>query len=221
MASPACFIVGYGPGVGQGVAQAFGKAGFSLGLLARSPDKLAAPLAELKAAGITAELVSADAGNEVSLTEGLNTLRQRLSEAEVLVYNAVAFRAATPTCITGEQLVADFRTNVAGALVAANVVLPAMKARRSGAVLLTGGGWALYPSAAVASTAIGKAGLRHLALMLAEELQGTGVRAGTVTVLGQVAAGTAFDPAKIGQAFLGAYKCPLEQFQPEVRFQGA
>jgi NAD(P)-dependent dehydrogenase (short-subunit alcohol dehydrogenase family) len=137
------------------------------------------------------------------------------------VYNAVAFRMAPPTAITTDQLVADFRTNVAGALAAANFVLPAMKARRGGAVLFTGGGWALYPSAAVASTAIGKAGLLHLALMLSEELQGSGVRAGTVTIMGQVAAGTAFDPNRIGEAFVTAYRRPLDQFEPEIQFSGA
>jgi NADP-dependent 3-hydroxy acid dehydrogenase YdfG len=221
MSLPVCTIVGYGPGNGQGIARAFGRAGFSLGLLARSPAKLAGPLAELRAAGHTAELIAADAGDQASLLAGLGTIRDRLGEAEVLVYNAVAFRMAPPTAITADDLVADFRTNVAGALVAANFVVPAMKARRSGAVLFTGGGWALYPSAAVASTAIGKTGLRHLALMLAEELQGSGVRSGTITVMGQVAEGTAFDPDLIGAAFVEAYRKPLDQFEPEIQFRGA
>jgi NADP-dependent 3-hydroxy acid dehydrogenase YdfG len=220
MSLPVCMIVGYGPGNGQGIARAFGEAGFSLGLLARSPDKLAGPLSELKAAGHTAELVAADAGDQQSLLAGLNRVRDLLGDAEVLVYNAVAFRMAPPTSIAADDLVADFRTNVAGALVASNFVLPAMKARHSGSVLFTGGGWALYPSAAVASTAIGKAGLRHLALMLAEELQGSGVRSGTVTIMGHVAAGTAFDPDAIGAAFVAAHRKPLNQFEPEIQFHG-
>lgn len=220
MTLPVCTIVGYGSGNGQGIARAFGRAGFSLGLLARSPDKLAGPLAELRAAGHSAELVAADAGDQESLLAGLGTIRDRLGDAEVLVYNAVAFRMALPTAITADDLVADFQTNVVGALVAAKFVLPAMKARRSGSVLFTGGGWALYPSAAVASTAIGKAGLRHLALVLAEELQGSGVRSGTVTIMGQVAAGTAFDPDLIGAAFVAAHQKPLDHFEPEVQFRG-
>lgn len=220
MASPVCVIVGYGAGVGHGAARAFGAAGFSLGLLARTPEKSAAPLAELRAAGFRAELSAADAGDEAALTTGLRSLQEKLGDPEVLIYNAVAFRASMPSELTGEQLLTDFRTNVVGALLAARFVLPAMKARRSGGIFFTGGGWALYPSAPVASTAIGKAGLRHLALMLAEELQGSGVRAGTVTIMGQVAPGTPFDPARIGEAFLHAYRGPSESFQPEIVFRG-
>ena len=159
MALPVCIIVGYGPGNGQGIARAFGRAGFALGLLARSPGKLAGPLAELKSAGYGAELIAADAGDEQSLTAGLGTARDRLGDAEVLVYNAVAFRMARPTAITTDQLVADFR--------------------------------------------------------------GSGVRAGTVTLMGLAAAGNAFDPDRIGEAFVTAYRKPLDQFEPDIQFRGA
>jgi len=220
MAKPACVIVGYGPGTGHGIASAFGRTGFALGLLTRSPDKVAEPLSALREAGHHALLFAADAANADSLRSGLDAARAQLGDPEVMVYNAAVFRLATPTAITADQLVADFRTNVAGALTAANHVLPALRARRGGAILFTGGGWALHPSASVASTAIGKAGLRHLVLMLAEELQGSGVRVGTVTILGQVATGTAFDPQRIGEAFVAMYRRPVEQFQSEVLFRG-
>lgn len=221
MTQPLAVVVGFGPGVGFGTARAFGRAGFALALLSRTPAKQEAAVGELADAGYAAAGFRADAADPASLATALDQARARFGEPEVLVYNAVAFRQATPTALTPEHLVEDFRTNVAGALAAANLVLPVMIARRAGAVLFTGGGWALYPSAEVASTAIGKAGVRHLALMLSEELQGTGVRAGTVTVLGQVAAGTPFDPDRIGQAFVDLYRRPAESFRPEVLFDGA
>jgi NAD(P)-dependent dehydrogenase (short-subunit alcohol dehydrogenase family) len=221
MATSTCIVVGYGPGNGQGIARAFGAAGFRLGLIARSPARQAAALAELRQAGHAAELFAGDAGDEGALTAAIRQAVERLGPPAVLVYNAAAFRMAPPTRVTAADLVADFRTNVAGALAAANAVLPGMKARGSGAVLFTGGGWALYPDAAVCSTAIGKAGLRHLALMLQQELQSTGVRAGTVTVMGQVKAGTAFDPDTIGAAFVELYRRPADGYQPELQFTGA
>ena len=215
-----CIIVGYGPGLGHGVATAFGKAGFRLGLIARTPSKQSAAVDALRRDGHTVEVSAGDAGDEASLKKAIEDVATKLGPPAVLVYNAVAFRMATPTDLTAEVLVEDFRTNVAGALVATNAVLPAMKERRSGAVLFTGGGWALYPSAAVSSTAIGKAGIRHLALMLNEELIGTGVRAGTVTVMGQIEPGTPFDPLKIGEAFLSMATEPAEAFRAEVQFTG-
>lgn len=220
MAMPACVIVGFGPGIGDGVARAFGRAGYSLGLLARTPEKHASLLANLRSEGYVVELIAADASDQASLDGGLSALQEKLGGPEVLIYNAVAFRMAVPTSITPDQLVDDFRTNVAGALGASNFAVPSMRARGTGAVLFTGGGWALYPSASVASTAIGKTGLRHLALMLSEELAGTGVRAGTVMVMGDVARGTPFDPEKIGEAFLSACQIPLDQFVPEIHFSG-
>ncbi|MGQ0593520.1 MAG: SDR family NAD(P)-dependent oxidoreductase [Gammaproteobacteria bacterium] len=63
LTKPLCIIVGYGAGVGQGIALAFGQAGFRLGLIARNPAKLAEPLRQLTDAGIEAELIAADAGD--------------------------------------------------------------------------------------------------------------------------------------------------------------
>jgi NAD(P)-dependent dehydrogenase (short-subunit alcohol dehydrogenase family) len=159
MALPVCIIVGYGQGNGQGIARAFGRAGFGLGLLPRSLDKLAGPLAELEAAGCARELIAADAGDEQSLTADLGTVRDHLGDAEVLVNNAVALRMAPQTATTTDQLVADFR--------------------------------------------------------------GSGVRAGTVTLMGLAAAGNAFDPDRIGEAFVTAYRKPLDQFDPDIQFRGA
>jgi short-subunit dehydrogenase len=39
MSKPLCTIVGFGTGVGLGVARAFGKAGFQLGLISRTPGE--------------------------------------------------------------------------------------------------------------------------------------------------------------------------------------
>lgn len=96
-----------------------------------------------------------------------------------------------------------------------------MRTRQAGTILFTGGGWALYPAAFVAATAIGKAGQRHLALMLAEELAHTGVRAGTLMIMGQVKAGTAFDPSLIGQSVLAMCQRPTAAWTAEVHFTGA
>lgn len=90
----------------------------------------------------------------------------------MLIYNAVAFRQALPSQLKPQDLIDDLGTNLIGALAAAQTVLPVMQAG-GGSILFRGGGWALHPDPAVASTAIGKASLRHLALMLAQELRQT------------------------------------------------
>ena len=139
----------------------------------------------------------------------------------MLVYNALSATFGKPSTLAPETLVTDFRVNVTGALAAVRAVLPGMKTRGHGSILFTGGGWALQPWDEAASPSIGKAGLRSLAFTLAQELHGTGVRVGTVTICGEVAPGTPFDPDKIGEIFLAMHRAPENEFQTEVVFKGS
>jgi NADP-dependent 3-hydroxy acid dehydrogenase YdfG len=220
MKKPHAIVVGVGPGVGGGIAHAFASAGYNLSLLSRDPSKQTELLQQLRQTGATVETVAANAGNTIQLSSAIEEACAKLGSPDVLLYNAVALSQGTPSKIDPDGLTRDFSVNVSGALAAAQAVLPAMSMKRSGTILFTGGGWAHYPSAQFSSISIGKAGLRHLALMLNDELTGTGVRAAILTIMGMVAEGTAFAPQKIGQAFLKMARSPDEQFQPEIQFVG-
>lgn len=112
---------------------------------------------------------------------------------------------------------ADFRVCVVGALIAARALAPAMVAEGRGTLLFTGGGFALYPSSSAPSLSIGKAGLRSLALMLAEELRPQGLKVATITIAGSIAEGTPFAPSRIAAAFMAAHHF---QTKPELLFDG-
>lgn len=225
-----CIVVGYGPGVGHGIARAFAQAGASLLLLGRQPERHGPLLAELQgalqASGAAARLQAADAGDPEALAAaigaGLAALPAQAGPV-VLVYNAVVPTAAPPTALRPARLAADLQVDVVGALAAVQAVLPLLR-QRGGALLFTGGGMAHHPVAAVASIGIGKAALRALVQCLAQELAGhsPAVGVGMVTIMGQVAAGTAFDPAAIGEAFV-ALQQRLARAEPgplEELFQG-
>ncbi len=214
-----CLIVGFGPGNGLGLAKAFGREGFQLGLLSRDPNKHVALTTTLAKENFTAKSFSADAGDEESLTAAIAQAERELGEIGVLIYNAIAPTFLKPTQLTPDRLVADFRVNVAGALAATRAVLPGMKARGSGTILFTGGGWALQPWDGAASPSIGKSGIRSLAYTLAQELGGSGIHVGTVTIAGQVAAGTHFDPDKIAEAYLKLHRQAPGNFEPEIIYQ--
>lgn len=219
--APLLTLVGFGPGNGLGIARAFGAAGYRLALLSRTPAKSADALQQLRGSGYQATAFAADAGHSASLEAALSTVGATLGATDVLIYNALAPSFGPPTTMTPASLSADFAVNVGGALSATLAVLPAMLARKSGVILFTGGGWALYPTVQAASASLGKAALRSLAFTLAEELKPAGIRVGTLTVMGPVAAGTPFDPEKIGQAFLAYAEQSASQFQPELQFTGA
>lgn len=219
MGKPLCIIVGYGAGVGQGIALAFGNAGFRLGLISRNPTKLADPLRQLTDAGIETAEKAADAGDEHALASAIGKLCAN-EGADVLIYNAVAPTFGKPSTLSATQLVNDFRVDVAGALVAAQTVLPSMRAQRKGCILFTGGGWAHYPWDEAASIGIGKAGLCSLAHVLAQELADSGVRIGIISIMGQVAPATPFDPIAIGQVFLQMYERASSEHETELLFKG-
>ncbi len=216
---PLCIVVGFGTGVGLGVARAFGNAGFQLGLISRNPSKYTDTLQDLVDAGIEVSIESADVSDEQVLVKAIAKIQQDRGNATVLIYNAVSPNYGKPTTLTASQLAQDFAINVVGALVAAKAVLPQMQAA-GGSILFTGGGWAHYPWDEAASIAIGKAGLRSLTLTLAQELATTNIRVGMVSIMGQVAPGTPFDPDRIGDAFLTLHQQSAANFQPELMFKG-
>jgi NAD(P)-dependent dehydrogenase (short-subunit alcohol dehydrogenase family) len=113
MAKPLCIIVGFGPGNGLALAKAFGREGFQLALLARNPSKHAALTETLAKEDFTAKSFAADAGNEDSLALALAQAERELGETGLLIYNAIAPTFLKPTQLTPDQLVADFRVNVA------------------------------------------------------------------------------------------------------------
>ncbi|HUS24426.1 MAG TPA: SDR family NAD(P)-dependent oxidoreductase [Candidatus Binatia bacterium] len=216
---PACLIVGAGPGIGQAVACAFAREGFALALSARSAARLDRVRAAVEKCGASARAYSADAGDEASLRQMIASVRADLGDPAVLVYNAAVTHAARPTSISTAQLLDDFRVNVAGALVCAQEVAPAMTAAGRGTILLTGGSFAHEPAANYASLSVGKAALRNLTFSLAQELGAAGIHVATVTVYGFVQTGTHFDPARIAQAYLELHRQPQGHFQTEYVYK--
>jgi NADP-dependent 3-hydroxy acid dehydrogenase YdfG len=211
-----CVVVGVGPGIGNAVARRFGAAGHPVAVLARKKDALDAFARTLAGEGIRAGAYVADAENPASLKDALAAVDHDHGVVDVLVYNAAVLRPGGPLDVGIEQLVREFRVNVGGALVAAQHVAGAMKARRSGTILFTGGGLALDPWPQMASLAVGKAGIRSLAWSLHKDLKPHGVRVATVTVAGVVQAGAGpLDPAAIAEVFFALHQQPVDGGEAE------
>src|SRR6185295_7655594 len=166
MSSKICVVVGAGPGLGLAVAKRFGREGYLVALVARRADRLEEYRQELAKAGVEGRPFAADAGDAASLTTAFEAICDSLGDPEVLIYNAAVLKPGTPSTLAEGELVDAFRVNVAGALVAAQQVLPGMRKQGGGTLLFTGGGLALEPWPQYASLAVGKAGIRSLALSL-------------------------------------------------------
>ncbi|HUN91955.1 MAG TPA: SDR family NAD(P)-dependent oxidoreductase [Burkholderiaceae bacterium] len=214
------FIVGMGPGLSAAVARRFARDGYAVGAVARDAEKLEAQLSVLRASGARIAGATADAGDAGSLRQAMTRLQAELGDADVLVYNAAGVTYRPLAELTAEQFAADLAVSVTGALTAAQCVLTAMRARGSGSVLLTGGGFAFEPMPALASLGAGKAAIRNLAFSLHADLKDIGVHAATVTICGTVAPGTPFDPDRIAEAYWQLHAQPAEAFEREVQFRG-
>ena len=154
------------------------------------------------------------------MRKALAGLQVELGDASVLVYNAAGMTYRPLAELGPEQFAADLAVSVVGAFTAAQQVLPAMRAQRSGSVLLTGGGFAFEPMPVMASLGVGKAAIRNLAFSLYADLKDSGVHAATVTICGTVAPGTAFDPDRIADAYWQLHAQPAGAFEREVQFRG-
>ena len=216
---PVCLIVGAGPGIGQAVALAFAREGYDVALAARVPSRLKEFLPAIEKAGADARTYAADAGDEASLRGLFTSVRRDLGDPEVVIYNPAAHQVGKPTTLKTDQVAADFRVNVLGALVCAQEAAPAMMTKGRGTVLLTGGGFAYEPAANYSSLSLGKAALRNLTFSLAQELGAHGIHVATVTVYGFVQSGTHFDPARIAETYIRLHRQAPGHFQTEVVYK--
>jgi len=202
MANAVCTIVGAGPGLGRALGDRFAQAGHPVGFIARDQKRVDDYAAAVRARGIPSAGATANAGDPGSLTAAIRGVEAALgAPTGVLIYNAVAASPGLPSQLAPETAVADFQVSVGGALAAVQAVLPGMKDRGDGRILLTGGGLALHPNAQATSLSLGKVAIRSLAFMLAQELRGTAIRAATVTICGYIQTGTHFDPLRIAEVF--------------------
>jgi short-subunit dehydrogenase len=178
-------IVGMGPGLSIGIAEKFGQTGFSIGMISRNEEKLKGSQKDLSLKGITSDFATADAYDANQVEAAVKTLNERMGGTDVLIYNAAALKMKALLSETAAELNNDFKISVSNAYVATQAILPTLKERK-GAVLLTGGGFALQPSAQFGSLSLGKAALRSLAYMLNDSLNPEGVYVGTVTINGYI-----------------------------------
>lgn len=214
--SSLCTIVGMGAGVSMAVAKRFGREGFRIAMIARRESALQKHVQQLQALNIESVPFVADIADFSALKIAFDSLRSSLGEPNVLVYNAAVIRQSVASELSPLQLENDFRVNVSGALMAAQQVIPAMKARKQGTIIFTGGGLALEPYPMYTSLAIGKAGIRSLALSLHSELAASGIHVATVTICGFVQPSTPFDPDLIAEEYWRLHTQPAGKRQREI-----
>jgi short-subunit dehydrogenase len=212
-------LIGAGPGLGMAIARRFAVGGYRITLLARSADGLRDLADGLSDTGVEIDTIEADASDPESFRAHMADLYGRDAAPGVIVYNAVIGAPDGLLSASVAHLQEAYAVDVISAIVAAQVAAPAMKATGFGTIIVTGGGFADHPIPALATVSLGKAALRSAATMLGADLAPDGIRVATLTIAGQIVAGTAFDPERIAERYWDVVQTE-GPWQAEFRFTG-
>jgi NAD(P)-dependent dehydrogenase (short-subunit alcohol dehydrogenase family) len=171
-------ITGAAGGIGQAMCRHFSAAGAKIGAIDIS-EKLGDFVAELRAEGATVEGATANIGEEAEVSKAFAAISKALGPVDILVNNAGISHGASLARTDGDVWRQDISVNLSGAWYCASAVLPAMKERRSGAIVNIGSvnGLAGYGDPAYSA---GKAGMVSLTRSMAMELGRYGIRVNIV-----------------------------------------
>ncbi|MEX6509080.1 SDR family oxidoreductase [Jiella sp. M17.18] len=187
--SKSIMIIGAGPAIARGVAEKFGKAGWSVVLTARNPERLADEAAALSAKGITVHAVPADATDPVALRAAIAKGDALAGGLTVVHFNAAVVRMQDLFSMTDAEVTSDLAINVAAGLRTIRAAVDLFN-DRGGTILVTGGGIATHPNANAASLGVGKAAMRNVVEALAKPLAQRGIRIALATVRAKVLPGS-------------------------------
>ncbi len=161
-----CVVVGVGPGNGAALGRRFAKEGYRVALLART-TATSQPLAEHLA---NARAYACDVTDAASVAEAFDAIAHELGPVDTLIYNAGSGTWGTVEEITPAALEGAFHVSTLGLLLTAQKVIPPMKARGAGNIVVIGATASRRGVARTAAFAPAKAAQRSLAESMARHL---------------------------------------------------
>lgn len=218
MSNPVVVVVGAGRGLGAAIGRVYGRAGYDVALLARTAATLAEVGEALQAEGITAGWTPVDVTDEGAFASAIERFGEHAGRIDVLHFNPSAFTGKGPLDLTPSELLADLHLGVASLLTAVQAARQYMS--EGGRITATGGGTADRPWPKAASLGVQKAGLRNLVSAVDASLEPDGIRAASLTIKGNIAPGTAFDPLLIAAAVYEMAQVPDDSWLTDVVYDG-
>lgn len=183
--SSVAVVVGVGPGLGAALARRFAT-GYTVAVLARKEDYLATLVKDVEQVGGRAFAVPTDVSKEEQITAAFATIREKLGEPDVLLYNAAMRPVGRLMETTTSTFENTWRVSVLGAFLCAQQVVPAMQKKGSGVILFTGATAGVKPFPTSAAFGPAKFALRGLAQVLARDLGPQGIHVGSINIDGPI-----------------------------------
>lgn len=191
-----------------------------MALVSRNADALALLESQLRAEGLDATAFPADAADPASVAACFADIRDRLGDPAILLYNAAIVEPQTLADADFDYVMRCFGANAGGALLCAQQVIPAMRRAGRGSILFSGGVLAFEPIHGWGVTAMGKAALRNMALVLDQELRRDGIHVASVAIHGGIQVDPFYAPDRIAETFWHLHQQqPASAFEREVHFK--
>jgi len=214
-------IVGAGSGLSASIARLFAKAGMTIALAARSPEKLAVLTQEV--GGQAHRCDATDRAQVEALFAALD------STPDVVVYNA-SYRARGPFIeLAPDEVAKAIEVSAFGAFLVGQAAARLMLPRGHGAIFFTGASASVkgYPQSA--PFAMGKFALRGLAQSMARELAPQGIHVAHFVIDGGIRSArrtepadkpdSLLDPEAIAQTYLHVLQQPRSAWTWEVELR--
>ena len=178
------FIIGAGRGLGNGVAEKFGREHFKVVQMSRSDKRLREYAEEFSTKGIEVETQAADVTDFDEFARTFKAAVDKHGTPDVVFCNVGITTPDDEATRTAQTLVDHYVADVAGAYNCLRLIDTEEFSAKKGAFLITGGGLALQPYAAYLPLSMDKAALRAMVRALTPVLAAKGIFIGTVQVTG-------------------------------------
>jgi len=173
-------ITGASSGIGRQIALDMAPDGHSFLLIGRNENRLKDVTKAVGDLGGTAVYALGDVSSETDVETHFELAQSKLGSIDVLVANAGVGHFGNLEDISIEQYDAQFNTNVRGVFLWLRKVLPNMKSRNSGQIIVTSSNLGLKTSGRASIYAATKHAVQAMVWSLRDELKGTNLKAATI-----------------------------------------
>ena len=201
------FVIGAGKGLGNAAGHKFGENGFRVVLMSRNEASLKEYERSFKAEGIDVHTKRIDVTDNAGTARVLSETVNEFGTPDVLLYNVGITRPDSDEAggIDAEVLKSRYQSDVVGAYNCMSLIANDEFARKNGAILITGGGLAMYPSADYLPLSMDKAALRAMVQALHPVMKERGIFLGILTVCNVIAPGSTCAPEILAGKFWEQY----------------
>jgi NADP-dependent 3-hydroxy acid dehydrogenase YdfG len=173
-------ITGASSGIGREIALEMASDGHSFVLLGRNKERLESVQREVEALGGKAVVDIGEVSEEATVDRIYSKIQQDIGSVDVLVANAGVGHFGNLEDLSIQQYDDQFNTNVRGVFLWLRKVLPEMKSKNSGQIIVTSSNLGLKTSARASIYAATKHAVQAMVWSLRDELKGTLVKAATI-----------------------------------------